>query len=132
MKVMVCGPIGGRKGGKERIIKIQKVLRSEGIDVLNQFEKVNYGEDEEFNDIKKAKEVVKHDLSLLNEADVVITIADEPSFGTGVEVCEAKKRGKIVVALAKEKVKSPWPLAYCDYFVKSIDELLEVIKRLNT
>lgn len=131
MKVIVCGPIGGRRRGKERIRKLQEILRKEGFFVINQFEKVNYSEDEEFYDIRIAKEIVKHDLSLLNDADVVIVIADEPSFGTGAEVCEAKKMNKKMVAFAEGSVKSPWPLAYCDYFVRGIDELLMVLRELK-
>jgi nucleoside 2-deoxyribosyltransferase len=90
MKIYVAGSFATRKG-VENVLKLQSILRKAGFEVLNQLEAFNYSGIEDFRvKVKLGKRVIENDLGLLKQADVVVALADEPSFGIGAEIFYAK------------------------------------------
>ncbi len=107
----------------ERVVELQQRLREEGLDVLNQLEPFEWRREYDFLlEVRLAKRVIEYDLSLLKEADVIVALADKPSFGVGAEVIYAKRvLNKKVVAVLTAKAKSPWIVMHADAIVCSFD-----------
>ncbi|MGB9728174.1 MAG: nucleoside 2-deoxyribosyltransferase [Nitrososphaeria archaeon] len=130
MKVIVCGPIA--YGSVEEIRLIQKILEKEGYDVIDQF-KVNgmdYSFVKDFRDKRDvAENIVKNDLAFIDECDILVALCDSPSFGTAIEAFYAKMHGKIVVVLSGRPQPSPWPIAFADAIVRSLNELKLVLSK---
>ena len=129
---MVCGSIG--YGGLSKIKKIQSLLKENGFTVVDQiFKEVVCSDIKDFRNEKKLSEkVVKHDLDCVKKSEVIVVIADAPSYGTAVEIFVAKGLGKKVILFSEREIPTPWPIAFSDYIVNSYKELilcLEGIKR---
>lgn len=128
MKVIVCGPIA--YGNIEEIRMIQKILEKEGYNVIDQFKltEMDYSSIEDFRDRREvAERIVKNDLMFIDECDILVALCDRPSFGTAIETFYAKMHGKIVIVLSGKPQPSPWPIAFADTIVKSLDELKLVL-----
>ena len=132
MKIMVCGPIG--YGNVDEIKELQKNLRARGFKIVNQFENegMDYSHVKDFRNQKElADRIVKNDLEFIKKADVIVAICNEPSFGTAMEISEAKKLGKTVIVFSEKPLASPWPIAYSNHIVISEDELIELLSKLK-
>lgn len=128
---MVCGSIG--YGGYNEIKSLSTLLRRAGFDVLDQIGSggMNYSQMKDFSHDKKLADlIVQHDLGIVKRSDLIVALCDLPSYGTGVEMFFAKKLGKKVILLAKQEIRTPWPVALADHLVKSEDELLELLRKL--
>jgi nucleoside 2-deoxyribosyltransferase len=128
MKVIVCGPIA--YGSVEEIRMVQKFLEKEGYDVIDQFKlsEMDYSSVEDFRDRREvAERIVKNDLAFVDECDILVALCDGPSFGTAIETFYAKMHGKTVIVLSEKPQPSPWPIAFADTIVKSLDELKLVL-----
>jgi nucleoside 2-deoxyribosyltransferase len=102
MKIMVCGSIG--HGGIDDIRYFQSLLK-EGFDIIDHIsaEGMDYSDTRDFRDKKDfSSKIVNHDLEYVKESDVLIVLANRPSFGTAIEMFVAKNSGKPVILLAKE------------------------------
>ncbi|MEM3517494.1 MAG: nucleoside 2-deoxyribosyltransferase [Nitrososphaerales archaeon] len=127
---MVCGAIANN--GVSKIRRIQSFLREKGFYVIDQISNKDYSEIKDFRDKKDfAEEIVKHDLNFIKESDILITIADKPSFGAAIEIYFAKNIGKKVVIMSKNEVSSPWPIAFSDKIVRDEEELLMALKEFK-
>lgn len=117
----------------EKVLKVQEGLRRAGVEVLNQLEPFDYRRLYNFIDERElAERIVKHDLSLLEKTDVVIALADRPSFGTGAEVFYSKRvLGKKVIAVVSQPARSPWIVIHADIVVRSVEEAISAVKRLS-
>lgn len=124
MKIMVCGSIG--YGGLSKIRKIQSLLKENGFTVVDQISKdIVCGGSKDFRNEKKLSEkVVKHDLGFVKKSDVIVVIADAPSYGTAIEMFVAKELGKKVIVFSEKEIPTPWPIAFSDYIVNSYKELI--------
>jgi 7-cyano-7-deazaguanine reductase len=126
MKIVVCGSVG--YGGIEKIRELQEFLRREGYDVLDQFEKADYSYVDDFRDKDElCEKIVKNDMSLIEKADVLILVADHPSFGSAIEAYTFSMSGKPVIAYAESNVRSPWPLFFARRVCKDKKELVGAI-----
>mgnify|MGYP000094191052 CR=1 FL=1 len=133
MKLIVCGPIA--YGNIREIKELQRSLREEGFEVIDQFQdkKMDYSSIEDFRGKKRlAEKIVRNDLEFIEKCDVVVAICDKPSFGTAIEIYYAKKLGKKVIVLNKEAQQSPWPIAFADQLVKNKEELIEALLKLGS
>jgi len=133
MKLIVCGPIA--YGNIREIKELQRSLREEGFEVIDQFQdkKMDYSSIEDFRGKKRlAEKIVRNDLKFIEKCDVVVAICDKPSFGTAIEIYYAKKLGKKVIVLNKEAQQSPWPIAFADQLVKNKEELIEALLKLGS
>lgn len=132
MKIYVAGSFATRKGVK-RVRALQDALRKAGFEVLNQLEAFDYTGIEDFRaEVELGKRIVKSDLGLLKQADVVVALADEPSFGIGAEVFYAKQiLKKRIVAVVTKPAKSPWIVSHADTIIPryAVEDLVEVLKK---
>jgi len=129
MQIIVCGSVGF--GGIEDIIEIQNLLRKNGFQVINQFteKKMNYAHIDDFRDEKElSQEIVKHDLEHIKKSDVIVVLAERPSFGTAIEMYFAKNEKKKIYLLATEKIPTPWPIFFADFVVKTKENLIKLLK----
>jgi len=127
MKVLVCGSVG--YGGIERIEEIQNFLKQNGIEVIDQFKGTNFVSVKDFKGKEKlARKIVENDLRKCKEADLIVLIAEKPSFGTGIEAYFSHFKGKPIIAFSSTEVSSPWPIHFSEKTVGNKKSLLEAIK----
>ena len=132
MKIMVCGPIA--YGDIKRIKELQKFLKEKGFEVIDQFQRkeMDYSNIKDFRDKRElARKIVENDLKFVGECDIIVAICDEPSFGTAIEIYHARRLGKKIVILNEHAQPSPWPVAFSDQVVRSLEELVEAMLKLG-
>ncbi len=131
LKVMVCGSIG--YGGIDKIMRFYTIIREKGFDVINHLVEndMDYSNIDDFRDkMELCQKIVKHDLDYVNKADILVVLANSPSYGTAMEMLIAKDKGKTIILLAKDKVPTPWPINFSDFIVKDEQELFELLDSL--
>jgi nucleoside 2-deoxyribosyltransferase len=130
-KIYVAGSFATRKG-VEKVLKLQETLRKAGFDVLNQLEAFDYTGIEDFRaEGELGERIIEKDLRLLRQADVIVALADQPSFGIGAEVFYAKHvLKKRVIAIASKPARSPWIVSNADVVLKtySAKDLIRILK----
>jgi nucleoside 2-deoxyribosyltransferase len=129
---MVCGSIG--YGGINEIRRLYAILREKGYDIVDHLiEKgMDYSDINDFRDKKElSHEIIKHDLEYVNKSDIIIVVANSPSYGTAMEMLIAKEGGKKVIVLAKDPIPSPWPINFSDFIVKDESELIKLLDKLK-
>lgn len=131
---MVCGSIGYSRGADD-IKNMYSFLKNKGFSIVNhtvQKEGMDYSDITDFrNKEDLSREIVNHDLKYIEKTDVIVVIANGPSYGTAIEMFVAKKTGKKVILLAKDPIPTPWPINFSDYRVKNEDELIELLHQLQ-
>jgi len=133
MKIMVCGSIG--YGGIDDIRYFQSLLKKEGFNIIDHIsaEGMDYSDTRDFRDKKDFSfKIVNHDLKYVKESDVLVVLANRPSFGTAIEMFVAKNSGKPVILFAKKSVPTPWPVNFSDYTVTAEQELITLLRQLET
>ena len=132
MKIMVCGSIG--YGGVNEIRNLYALLRKKGYDIVDHLREkgMDYSDINDFRDKKElSHEIVKHDLEFVNKSDIIVVVADSPSYGTAMEMLIAKEVGKKVIVLAKDPIPTPWPINFSDFIVKDESELINLLDKLK-
>lgn len=89
---MICSSIG--YGGVEEIKQLYSRLKKEGFTVLSQIisENMDYSTIKDFRYQKElAARIVTHDLECVKRADVVVVLANKPSYGTALEMFVARQ-----------------------------------------
>jgi nucleoside 2-deoxyribosyltransferase len=131
LKVIVCGAIADK--GISKIRKIQSLLKEKGFHVIDQISDEDYSKVKDFRDKKNlADEIVKHDLDFIKESDIVVALIDKPSFGVAMEIYFAKNLGKKVIIMSKRRVPSPWPIAFSDRITRDEEQLMLVLRELQS
>lgn len=129
---MVCGSIG--YGGINEIRRLYALLREKGYDIVDHLiEKgMDYSDINDFRDKKElSHKIVKYDLEYVNKSDIIIVVANSPSYGTAMEMLIAKEGGKKVIVLAKDPIPTPWPINFSDFIVKDESELIKLLDKLK-
>jgi hypothetical protein len=129
---MVCGSIG--YGGVEEIRRLYSLLQENGFDIVDHLVRkgMDYSSIKDFRDEKElCHKIVEHDLESVGNSDIVVVLANGPSYGTAIEIFIAKNTGKNIVLLAKDPVPTPWPINYSDHIVKSENELVDLLHKLT-
>jgi nucleoside 2-deoxyribosyltransferase len=129
---MVCGSIG--YGNIDELKKFSSILQNNGFDVLEHFSEgvMDYSDIKDFRDKRDlANKIVGHDMEFIAKADVIVVLADLPSYGAAIEIHVAKKAGKKVILFAPKPVPTPWPVEFSDYIAKSKDELFGILHNLD-
>ena len=88
---MVCGSIGHGDIGDIR--DFQSLLKKEGFNIIDHIsaEGMDYSHTRDFRDKKDFSfKIVNHDLEYVKESDVLVVLANRPSFGTAIEMFVAK------------------------------------------
>ena len=130
---MVCGSIGHGDIGDIR--DFQSLLKKEGFDIIDHIsaEGMDYSHTRDFRDKKDFSfKIVNHDLEYVKESDVLVVLANRPSFGSAIEMFVAKNSGKPVILFAKESIPTPWPVNFSDYTVTAEQELITLLRQLET
>jgi nucleoside 2-deoxyribosyltransferase len=134
MKIMVCGSIG-YSGGADDIRNMYSLLEGKGFSIVNhtvQSKGMDYSGITDFRDkLYLSRQIVSYDLKYIEKTDVIVVIANGPSYGTAIEMFIAKKSGKKVILLAKDPVPTPWPINFSDYRVTNEEELIELLDQLQ-
>lgn len=129
---MICGSIG--YGGVNEIRRLYALLREKGYDIVDHLiEKgMDYSDIDDFRDKKElSHKIVKYDLEYVNKSDIIIVVANSPSYGTAMEMLIAKEKGKKVIVLAKDPIPTPWPINFSDFIVKDEFELIKLLDKLK-
>ena len=129
---MVCGSIG--YGNANDIKDMYTLLRSKGFSLINHIihEGMDYSDIIDFRDKRDlSHQIANHDLQYIEKSDVIVVIANGPSYGTAIEMYVAKNSGKTIILLAKDAVPSPWPVHFSDYIVGSENELFDLLNDLE-
>ena len=71
-------------------------------------------------------------MEYVKESDVLVILANRPSFGTAIEMFVAKNSKKPVIVFAKESIPTPWPINFSDYIVTAEEELITLLRQLDT
>ncbi|MDI3502501.1 MAG: 7-cyano-7-deazaguanine reductase [Archaeoglobi archaeon] len=130
MKLIICGAVG--YGGIERIRDLQEFLRENGYEVIDQFRDADYSYVEDFRDrAELSRKIIERDLKRIEEADVLILIADSPSFGASIEAFLFSMKGRTVIAYAENPARSPWSLAFARRICRNREELLKALKEMG-
>jgi hypothetical protein len=125
---MVCGSIG--YGGIDDIRRIYTFLDTEGFDIVDHIvgKGMDYSDIKDFRNKKElSRQIVNHDLEYLKKADVLVVLANMPSYGAAIEMFVAKNSGKKIVLLAKDPVPTPWSINFSDYVVTTEEELIKLL-----
>jgi hypothetical protein len=129
---MVCGSIG--YGGVDKIRRLYAVLGRKGFDIVDHLvhKGMDYSDIGDFRDKKElSQQIVSHDLQYMKKADVIVVVANRPSYGAGIEMYIAKNSSKKVILLANDPVPTPWPVNFSDYVVRNEDGLIMLLKELR-
>lgn len=129
---MVCGSIG--YGGVDRIRRMYSLLLEKGFDIVDHLVRkgMDYSDIRDFRDKKElSQQIVSHDLQFVEKADVIVVIANRPSYGTAIEMYVAKNSNKKVILLANDPVPTPWPVSFSDYIVGSEVDLIILLDMLR-
>ena len=93
---------------------------------------MNYSHITDFRDKQAlSSEIVKHDLKYIESSDVVIVIANGPSYGTAIEMFVAKSLGKKIILFAKDSVPTPWPVHFSDRIAANEDQLILMLRDIT-
>lgn len=129
MNVIVFGSIG--YGGFEDIEQFYDVLSSKGYKLIKhiQAEGMDYRHVKDFRDEKIISEkITQHDVKYIQYADVAVVLTARASWGSAIEMYEAKKQGKFIIVYAENEIPTPWIISYSDAVVKSKDDLFKCLE----
>jgi nucleoside 2-deoxyribosyltransferase len=129
---MVCGSIG--YGGINDIKNLSAFLVSNRFSIVDHMlhKGMDYSHISDFRDKQAlSSKIVKHDLKYIESSDVVVVIANGPSYGTAIEMFVARSLGKNIILLAKEAVPTPWPVYFSDHIATSEDQLIKILHNLE-
>ncbi len=132
MKIMVCGSIG--YGGIDEIRQLYLFLVKEGFDIVDHIvsKGMDYSNTKDFRNMKDlSDQIVASDLEFINKSDVLVVLANKPSYGTGIEMYVAKNSGKRIILFAKDPVPTPWPVHFSDEVVTSEQKLIKSLCELK-
>jgi nucleoside 2-deoxyribosyltransferase len=129
---MVCGSIG--YGGVDEMRRMYSFLLEEGFDIVDHLvhKGMDYSDIRDFRDKKElSQQIVIHDLQFVEKADVIVVIANRPSYGTAIEMYMAKNSNKKVILLAGDPVPTPWPVIFSDDVVRNEGDLITLLEELR-
>jgi nucleoside 2-deoxyribosyltransferase len=130
---MVCGSIG--YGGINEIKNMYTFLVNHGFSIVDHIlnKGMEYSNITDFRDKQDlSSKIVQHDLKYIEGSDVVIVIANGPSYGTAIEMFVAKSLGKRIILFAKDPVPTPWPIHFSDHVAISEDQLILILRNIES
>jgi hypothetical protein len=133
MEIMVCGSVG--YGGVNEIRYFYSLLQKEGFGIVDHFEGkcMDYSDIRDFRDKKDlSAQIVDRDLEFVKKADILVVQANEPSYGTAIEMFVGKSSGKRVILVAKDPIPTPWPISFSDDVVRSEEEPLVLLHNIKS
>ena len=128
---MVCGSIG--YGGINEIKNMYPFLVNRGFSIVDHIvhKGMDYSHITDFRDKQDlSSKIIKHDLKYIESSDIVIVIANGPSYGTAIEMFVARSLGKKIVLFAKDPVPTPWPVHFSDHMAINEDALVLILRNI--
>ena len=125
MKIIyLCGPINGRTNDEckswRHTIKYGLSTQYEFIDPMRNDYRGREGE--YFSDI------VHSDKTDVENADIILAMAQNPSWGTAMEIFYAHSLNKPVVGICDKKTPSPWILYHCGIILKTVEDAITYLR----
>ena len=120
-------------GGINDIKNLYALLVNHGFSVVDHLvhKGMDYSHISDFRDKQDlSSKIIKHDLKYIESSDIVIIVANGPSYGTAIEMFIAKSLGKKIILFAKDPVPTPWPVYFSDHMVTSEDQLVRLLHNL--
>lgn len=77
------------------------------------------------------EEIVTLDKKDIRESDIVLVMAQTPSWGTAMEILYAYENGKDVISIVQQGRVSPWVIYHSNSLFLSLDEALEVLSEFK-
>lgn len=74
------------------------------------------------------EEIVRGDLDDLDNSDVVLAMADSPSWGTGMEIAYAYMKGKPIIVVCSAGRVSPWLRRHALALVKTLSDAIKLLE----
>lgn len=132
MKIMVCGSIG--YGGIGELRALQDELVENRFDVMDHLDdSMDYSHIEDFRERPELCEsIVGHDFGCVDEADVIVALIGNPSYGTAMEVFRAQQLGKTIFSYCPEPVASPWPIHFSDAVFTEKEPLYDKLHQVTS
>jgi nucleoside 2-deoxyribosyltransferase len=132
LRVIICGSIGYR--GINDIKKLYALLVSNGFSIADHI--VHKGMDySHISDLRDKQDlsskIINHDSKYIESSDVVVVVANGPSYGTAIEMFVAKSLAKKIILFAKDPVPTPWPVYFSDHILTSEDQLVRILHNLE-
>lgn len=124
--IYLCGPINGCSDAecKDWREEVKRALDGQ-FRFLDPMRRDYRGvEDEHF------VEIVRGDYRDINDSDIVLAMADLPSWGTAMEIHHAHRRGKSVVVVCGQDRISPWLRFHSNAIVPSLDRAIEHLESI--
>ena len=123
-KVYLAGPIHGRTDAQCKAWRTEaaSILGVHDVQCMDPMEHDYRGIEDEF-----AEELVARDKEWIEECDVVLVNASEPSWGTAMEVLYAESVGSQVVAFTDAESISPWLRVHATAIFGTLAQALEGI-----
>jgi nucleoside 2-deoxyribosyltransferase len=129
MRIYVAGPVTHAKDAYAQIVEIAERLRKEGFQVDNPLEKAITHDIDYRDNVEAAKNhFVDLERYISQEVDVIVAILTGPSDGRTTEQILAIKYKKFVVGFAPNVINSPWTVVHTNKIVRTVDELIDVLK----
>ena len=125
---MICGSIG--YGGINDIKNLYALLVNHGFSVVDHLvhKGMDYSHITDFRDKQDlSSKIIKHDLKYIESSDIIIVVANSPSYGTAIEMFVAKNLGKKIILFAKDPVPTPWPVHFSDRIATNEDQLVLIL-----
>jgi nucleoside 2-deoxyribosyltransferase len=116
--VYLAGPIHGRSDDEcNGWRSVAKQLLTEGNIILDPM-------DRDFRGVEDAnvREIVLGDIDMIRRADWVLVNANEPSWGTAMEIVYASKAMTPVIAFTAAPSVSPWLRYHCLAIFKTLED----------
>jgi len=71
---------------------------------------------------ESVRDIIDGDIQDILDADILLVNASRPSWGTGMELFFASKKGKVVVTICPDEKPSPWLVGHSTVLVKTFAE----------
>lgn len=76
-------------------------------------------------------QIVRGDYEDIKRADIILAMADRPSWGTAMEIHQSFQALKEVVVVCGQERVSPWLLYHATAFFRTLDDAIEHILSLR-
>lgn len=128
MKIYLCGAINGCSDSQckdwREHVKTELAFKCEFLDPMRR--------DYRGIEHNASAEIVANDEQDIKDSDVILVMANKPSWGTAMEMrAAAKEYKKLVVTVCDNERVSPWLVQHSTIMVKTLDEAINVIKEMK-
>lgn len=125
IKVYLCGPINGCTDSEANDWRMDAQSYLAGVaECINPMRRDYRGKEDE-----SAQVIVRGDLDDIAECNLVLAVANKPSWGTAMEIRHAYQMARPVIIVCDADRISPWLRYHSTAIVKTVREATEFIKR---